>query len=240
MGTVTGQEVKVGTATVRVDAEGPLAEVPGGWLVPAGPVTIHHPFADGSFYRHGWQSWSLTRWVDLSSPLDPEYQADPGRILGRHHGGCWVGAVQGEPGAVLLLGGLGLECRVGADAATLVGRSEAGATEWFLAHGPEAEVFGAYAERLGQRFGARRRDPGRIWCSWYSFFWSIDEPAMRRVLDDVDGLGFDVFQIDDGWQQAIGDWHANDGFPSGMAAMAAAIADRGYEPGLWMRSEEHT
>ena len=135
---------------------------------------------------------------------------------------------------MLLLGGLGLDCRVGADADTMIGRSEAGATEWFLAHGPEAEVFGAYAELLGQRFGARRRDPGRIWCSWYSFWWSIDEATMGRVLHDVDGLPFDVFQIDDGWQQAIGDWHANDGFAAGMDAMAGRISDRGYEPGLWL------
>jgi alpha-galactosidase len=234
MSTISNQKLDIGAGTIRVDAEGAVREVPGGWLVPAGPVTIHHPFAGGSFYRHGWQSWSTARWIDLDGEVDPEGKADPGRILGPRHGGCWMGAVQGEPDAVLLLGGLGLEARVGADATTLIGRSEAGATDWFLAYGPETEVFARYAERLGERFGIRRRTPGPIWCSWYSFFWSIDERTTGKVLAEVDGLPFDVFQLDDGWQQAIGDWYPNEGFPSGMDAIADRIADRGYRPGLWL------
>jgi alpha-galactosidase len=234
MTTITGQRLQLGETTVSVDAEGTIQEVPGGWLLPAGPVTIHHPFRDGSFYRHGWQSWSTARWIDLDRDLDPEVKADPGRILGPRHGGCWVGAVQGEAGAVLLLGGLGLETRVGADATTLIGRSEAGAAEWFLAYGPETEVFAAYAGRLGDRFGVRRTRPGTIWCSWYSFFWSIEEASLGRVLEEIDGLPIDVFQIDDGWQQAIGDWQPNDGFPAGMEAIAGRIAERGYQPGLWL------
>ncbi len=57
---------------------------------------------------------------------------------------------------------------------------------------------------------------------------------MLEVLDGLEGLSFDVVQIDDGWQRDVGDWEVNDDFPRGMAAMASTIADRGYRPGLWM------
>jgi 2-hydroxy-3-keto-5-methylthiopentenyl-1-phosphate phosphatase len=41
-------------------------------------------------------------------------------------------------------------------------------------------------------------------------------------------------QIDDGYQAAVGDWlETNARFPSGLAALAAAIRDAGFVPGLW-------
>lgn len=43
-----------------------------------------------------------------------------------------------------------------------------------------------------------------------------------------------MFQVDDGWQQSIGDWEPNERFPSGMAALANRIRAAGLRPGLWM------
>ena len=74
----------------------------------------------------------------------------------------------------------------------------------------------------------------RIWCRWAPFYASIDERRLTEVLADLRGLPFDVFQIDDGWQQAIGDWQANDRFPSGLADLASRSRDQGLEPGLWI------
>lgn len=43
-----------------------------------------------------------------------------------------------------------------------------------------------------------------------------------------------VFQIDDGYQRAVGDWlDTNDRFPSGLATLARQVADAGFRPGLW-------
>ena len=45
----------------------------------------------------------------------------------------------------------------------------------------------------------------------------------------------DVFQIDDGYQQAVGDWlSANHKFPEGMKAIARRVHEAGYKAGLWL------
>jgi alpha-galactosidase len=44
-----------------------------------------------------------------------------------------------------------------------------------------------------------------------------------------------VFQIDDGWEKAVGEWEINlQRFPNGLASVAAKIEAAGYIPGLWL------
>jgi alpha-galactosidase len=74
----------------------------------------------------------------------------------------------------------------------------------------------------------------RVWCSWYSFYESVDEAAMNEVLDGIGDLPFDVVQVDDGWEQSIGDWVPNKKFPDGMATTARRIRAGGRRPGLWL------
>jgi alpha-galactosidase len=62
----------------------------------------------------------------------------------------------------------------------------------------------------------------------------ITEPALHSVLADLEGLDFDVFQVDDGWQRKVGDWEINGKFPSGMPALADRIRAAGLKPGLWL------
>jgi alpha-galactosidase len=73
-----------------------------------------------------------------------------------------------------------------------------------------------------------------VWCSWYSLYSASDEGLLHRVLDALDDLPFDVFQVDDGWQVRVGDWEANAKFPSGMGALAANIRASGQTAGLWL------
>src|SRR5690606_26426046 len=43
------------------------------------------------------------------------------------------------------------------------------------------------------------------------------------------------FQLDDGFQRAIGDWlETNEKFPSDLAGLAGSIAAAGRVPGLWI------
>ena len=160
---------------------------------------------------------------------------DPAFAESDVHGGSGVGAVELGDDTVQLLGALGLGASSGAPRRRARrGGMSATQGEWFVAEGPEAEVFARYRDLLADRLGARPARGSRIWCSWYSFYARIDERRLTDVLDGLRGLPFDVFQIDDGWQQAIGDWQANDRFPSGLADLASRSRDHGLEPGLWI------
>ena len=86
----------------------------------------------------------------------------------------------------------------------------------------------------GARTSARHTRSG--WCSWYHYFDAVTEAAFRENLARADDWPFDVFQLDDGFQAAIGDWlDTNDTLPvrprrAGRRHRAAA----GRRPGLWL------
>jgi alpha-galactosidase len=161
--------------------------------------------------------------------IDPLYADHPAP------NGSWLGAVELEDGNILLLGALGLEAHVALHDRQLHGWYETGAGEWFVACGPEDEVFSSYAGHLATRFGAAGNRPSpRVWCSWYSLYTAIEESLLHRAFDGLGDLPFDVLQVDDGWQAAIGDWTPNDKFPAGMGALAARIRASGRTPGLWL------
>jgi len=139
--------------------------------------------------------------------------------------------MKGPKGEVLLLGALAPGARVRGEEDLLLGRYAEGAGDWFLAYGEEEAVLAAYAQRLPKRFS---ESPPRVWCSWYSFYREIGEDLLLKVLDEVAPFPFEVFQVDDGWQRALGDWEPNERFPRGMAFLAKAIRERGLRPGLWL------
>ncbi|WP_084816033.1 glycoside hydrolase family 36 protein [Frondihabitans sp. Leaf304] len=231
---------------LRFDDETAMAAtaIDGGWILPAGPVSVTHDLGSCAFYRHGWNSWSPTGWAPLTdSPM--RIYGDAPRLLTADdaatdrpdlHEGSGLGALELPDGQVLLLGALGLGTpRVGASPDELWATLESQGSEWFLGLGDEADVFARYAELLRERLGtppAERVDT--LWCSWYSFFEDIDETLVNKTIDDLGDLPFDVVQLDDGWERIVGDWTANERFPSGMAALAERITARGSRPGLWL------
>jgi alpha-galactosidase len=161
--------------------------------------------------------------------IDPVY-ADEARP-----NSSWFGAVEFEDGEVLLLGALGLESHVRLNGNVLEGWSEAGSIEWLVACGDEQQVFGDYVALLGDELGRIEQKPApRLWCSWYSLYTAIDEPVLYKVFDRLEDLPFDVLQVDDGWQKLVGDWEANEKFPSGMQALAQNIKSTGRQAGLWL------
>ena len=194
-----------------------------------------------AFYRHGWHSWSPTGWVNPTLPVSPI--ADEGRRLGhddpRHAfdsrvGGSGVGLLQHPDGSVTLLGALDPGARVWPDGAVLRGSTEGESVEWVTVTGEEHPVLREYASLLATRFGRRGGEKVRVWCSWYSFYEDVTETRMNEVLVGLEGMPFDIVQVDDGWERAVGDWSANAGFPGGMAAMADRIHSAGFTPGLWL------
>jgi alpha-galactosidase len=205
-------------------------------------IQVSLPAAPLRYYRHGWQSWSLTAWTDPSPPLPIQkphilhpYQTDAVYSLENDPHGSWLGAVEFSDGKVLLLGSLSTDTHVFLKGNQLEGRSEAGEAEWFCAHGDEDQIFSEYTALLSKRFGATNKSTSpRVWCSWYGFYSYISEINLKQTVDLLGDLPFDVIQIDDGWQVDIGDWEANQKFPSGMAAMAKKIKATGRTAGLWL------
>ncbi|MBL7808851.1 MAG: alpha-galactosidase [Saprospiraceae bacterium] len=80
------------------------------------------------------------------------------------------------------------------------------------------------------------------WTSWYKYFNKISETI---ILENLESYSIwkkeaapeapSVFQIDDGWQAAVGDWlKAGPAFPGGMGVLAGKIKANGLVPGLWL------
>ncbi len=110
------------------------------------------------------------------------------------------------------------------------------ALDLFCARGGEQQVFDAWFRALGVQPRTTRKLAG--YTSWYNRYQKISQ---RTILSDLRGCEEllepgDLFQIDDGWEKAVGDWLEPDAakFPDGMWAAADAIHDRGFLAGLWL------
>ncbi len=204
-------------------------------------VTIKLPRPPQRYFRHGWQSWSLAAWADLT-PLPIQkprilhpLQTDPLYADETRPHGSWLGAVEFEGGRALLLGALGTDAHVRLNGIHLEGWSEAEPVKWLMVYGEKESVFADYVDLLAQIFGQIEKKPApRVWCSWYSLYTAIDEQLLNKIFDELGDLPFDVLQVDDGWQMEIGDWEANAKFPSGMRALAEGIKSTGRKAGLWL------
>ena len=214
-----------------------------GRLLSGAHVSLQLPEPPRRYLYSGWQSWSLTAWVETGRRLRPlrpaslnAMQTDPAYARELRPHGSWYGAVEMPDGQVLLLGALGLDSHVRLDAGqVLTGWFEAGAGEWFVGCGEEDGLFAQYAGLLKERFGAgREQSSPRVWCSWYSLYTGITEARLFKILHDLGDLPFDVFQVDDGWQISVGDWEPNTKFPLGMDGLAARIQATGRKAGLWL------
>ncbi len=89
-----------------------------------------------------------------------------------------------------------------------------------------------------------RRPTPNGWNSWTGsastggLGTNIDETNMSENLAvmarEFKPYGIDYFQMDDGYQNADGDWQANSKFSSGIPAFSKKITDDGLKPGLWI------
>ena len=206
-------------------------------------VALLHGMGPGAqAYRSGHNSWSPAGWRDLAE--SPLRIANPARRNTaddlrwddpvRHHSSWLLALADGERS--LLLGALeGDTPRLHADLDVLSGWTETGRPgRWVLLEGPELQVFERYRALLQDHYGARDRDPGTVWSSWYSLYEDISRQAFDSILPELPGLGFDTFQVDDGWQRVVGDWEPNDKFPAGMAEIVRTCRGLGLRAGLWL------
>lgn len=103
-------------------------------------------------------------------------------------------------------------------------------------NGTEAQVFDGYFAAL--ELPEIKAKPIFGYTSWYRRYADISE---QKLIDDLLGLHSldyraDVFQVDDGWATAVGDWFSVDKekFPNGMDNVADAIRKAKQRPGIWL------
>ena len=74
------------------------------------------------------------------------------------------------------------------------------------------------------------------WTSWYHYYTKIDEDIIVENLQNfIDKeIPIDIFQIDDGWQEAVGDWSINKKFPGGLQAIVNHAHNHNIKAGLWL------
>ena len=121
----------------------------------------------------------------------------------------------------------------------------------FLSGGPLSSVFEQYFSlmRRGKYFSAEKSGHLKLpefdnhkaakcgWTSWYSEYNKISEEVLIRRLNSFlkKEIPLDYFQIDDGYQTAIGDWlELKESFPNGLEPIAQAVKEGGISPGIWI------
>ena len=73
------------------------------------------------------------------------------------------------------------------------------------------------------------------YCSWYNYYNDINEEIIKRDLDSLDNR-FNLVQIDDGYQEYVGDWTHIDKrkFPNGLKEIVDSIHNKGKKAGIWV------
>lgn len=110
------------------------------------------------------------------------------------------------------------------------------AFDMIWAEGSEDFVFDTYFSAMSLPVPTYK--PLNGWTSWYNYYQKINEAI---ILDNLENLRKadhkpGIFQIDDGFQTAVGDWLSIDAdkFPNGMKHMADCIKAAGLKAGLWL------
>jgi len=76
------------------------------------------------------------------------------------------------------------------------------------------------------------------WSSWPEFFRNINETKILNIAkvakkNQLQDFGFDMIQLDDGFQKLFGDWDGNVYFPHGMKWLSDEIKKLGFQSGIW-------
>lgn len=106
------------------------------------------------------------------------------------------------------------------------------------------ELSGDFDEVMDRYFfdfvGCKKPEKMRLagYTSWYNYFQKINEQIILRDLNGMVRAGeyANIFQVDDGYESAVGDWLRVDAqkFPNGMKYIADKIHEKGYKAGIWL------
>lgn len=213
------------------------------------------------FFANGYQSWSESKLYDLHERIPRlrrfarkhmGYYGDeliPGIPRGRGQLHSWTYTYFKKPASTLLAGSLSertgftlflydqasgiLTVRKDMDGLALAHSFPA--LDCWIGESTEKDVFDGWFRSMEVPKPDARGGLG--WTSWYQHFNQISEPILLKNLESISNSEqpFQYFQIDDGWQTAVGDWFSvKPEFPKGMGGMASQIRAKGLTPGIWL------
>ena len=159
-----------------------------------------------------------------------------------------LSASQWKPWAQIVQGPTALGVRLTSGGAGEVVAVAAGASvtgePWRLELGDGLEgMERRWAAGLATRRTTTPRPAQPGWNSWYQLWDGVAETDVRAnaallppVIDARVPAGAPPLRvvIDDGWEQAWGDWTPNARFPSGLDGIAADFAKQGLTTGVWL------
>lgn len=92
-----------------------------------------------------------------------------------------------------------------------------------------------FAAKKASIYGTRNQADISVFCTWYYYGLTVTYEDVKTNLEEMKRrkLPFDVFQLDEGWEQILGEWEANEKFPKPMKELADEIREAGYRPGIW-------
>lgn len=116
----------------------------------------------------------------------------------------------------------------------------------WIGRGSEQDILTRYFEAMS--IPAPQVSPCTGWTSWYNYYHRIDWPIIQQNLQafQEQKVPIQFFQMDDGYQKAVGDWIPNEKFPLGkhqtldgqwqysLKPVSDAIHEAGYQAGLWL------
>ena len=226
---------------------------PGSEAVELGDVVVRLAATPEQVLEHGHQSWSVVR---RCSPKDvrPERGDLPdwarGTHLSRPDG---AGAVVAGDQFLLTCDGVAgfldarrhlgtveaeddaIAVRAMFDGVPLAPGTERALEPIWLADGDPGVRYSDFASLWGLTARARMNAKAPLgWCSWYQYFAAVTPADVRANLEAIAGRGFELVQIDDGYQRAIGDWLTTcDAWSEGLAPLVHEIQHAGLQPGIW-------
>lgn len=108
--------------------------------------------------------------------------------------------------------------------------------ELLVVKGSSNTVFDAWAKALDMPALPKETVSG--WTSWYNYYTKISEAKLQQNLRQLATFQpkADFFQMDDGFQQAVGDWLSIDSkkFPDGVHSIARQAHQSGFKAGIWL------
>lgn len=72
------------------------------------------------------------------------------------------------------------------------------------------------------------------WTSWYNYYTKINEKIILSQLDYYHKSQIDYFQIDDGYQEQVGDWVPNNKFRNDLKYISDQINMKNIKAGIWI------